>query len=147
MLSKEILSAVQFHYLNGSPGLRSRRQLKAFLLSIFRREKKQVSCLSYIFCSDKYLLGINQQFLQHNDYTDIITFNLAPEKAPVEGEIYISLERVRENADNLDQFFYMELHRVIFHGALHLCGYKDKTSKDISIMREKEDFYLEKYFK
>ena len=147
MLNKDLLSVVQFHYLHGSPGLRNRQQLKAFLLSIFRMEKKAVSGLSYIFCSDKYLLGINQQFLQHNDYTDIITFNLASGKAPAEGEIYISMERVKENADNLDQYLYMELHRVIFHGALHLCGYKDKTARDISAMRAKEDFYLKQYFK
>lgn len=146
MLNKEPVSAVQFHYLASSPGLRQRQQLKAFLLSIFKSEKRTMKSLSYIFCSDKYLLGINQQFLQHNDYTDIITFNLASGRAPVEGEIYISLDRVKENAVNLDQYFYMELHRVIFHGALHLCGYKDKTAKDISAMREKEDIYLKKYF-
>jgi probable rRNA maturation factor len=147
MLSKEVFSAVQFHYLYGSAGLRNRQRLKIFLLSIFRKEKMQVNSLSYIFCSDKYLLGINQQFLQHNDYTDIITFNLATGKAPIEGEIYISLDRVRENAENLDEYCYMELHRVIFHGALHLCGYKDKTAEDIAIMRAKEDLYLRQYFK
>ncbi len=147
MLNKEILSSVHFHFLHGSPGFRNRQQLKAFLLSIFRTEKTPINSLSYIFCSDKYLLGINQQFLQHNDYTDIITFNLAMGTAPVEGEIYISLDRVKENAENLDQYFYMELHRVIFHGALHLCGYKDKNAKDASIMRAKEDFYLKQYFK
>jgi probable rRNA maturation factor len=147
MLNKDILSAIQFHYLHASPGLRNRQQLKAFLLSIFRKEKKQVSNLSYIFCSDKYLLGINQQFLQHNDYTDIITFNLATGNGPVEGEIYISIDRVRENAETLEQYVYMELHRVIIHGSLHLCGYKDKSPKDISIMRSKEDFYLKQYFK
>ena len=147
MLSKEIQSTVQFHYLQCNAGLRNRQQLKSFLLSIFRKEKVVIAGLNYIFCSDKYLLTINQQFLQHNDYTDIITFNLAQKDAPVEGDIYISLERVKENALNLDQHYYMEIHRVIFHGALHLCGYKDKTQKDIALMRAKEDYYLSKYFK
>ena len=106
MLSKEIRSSVQFHFLHRSKGLGHRLQLKAFLLSIFRKEKKVVTSLRYIFCSDKYLLSINQQFLQHNDYTDIITFNLATGKTPVEGEIYISMDRVKENADNLDQYLF-----------------------------------------
>lgn len=102
--------------------------------------------LTYIFCSDEYLLGINRQFLRHDYYTDIISFNLAAKKAPVEGEIYISLDRVKDNARQLKLPFKQELHRVIFHGALHLCGYKDKLRKDITLMRKMEDFYLKKYF-
>lgn len=138
---------VQFHFLQQSSYPRHRKQLKAFILSIFKKEKTQLQSLSYIFCSDAYLLGINQQFLQHNYYTDIISFNLAAKSAPVEGEIYISLDRVKDNARILNQSYQTELHRVIFHGALHLCGYKDKSPKDASLMRKMEDFYISKYYK
>ena len=103
--------------------------------------------MSYIFCSDDYLLGINQQFLKHNYYTDIISFNLAPVGAPVEGEIYISLDRVKENASGLDESYTTELHRVIFHGVLHFCGYKDKLADDVRLMRKKEEQYIRAYFR
>ena len=98
--------------------------------------------LDYIFCSDEYLLEINQKFLQHDDLTDIITFNLAETKGEVVGEIYISVERVRDNALLFNVDFEEELRRVVFHGALHLCGYNDKTRKEQQEMRKKEDFYL-----
>jgi probable rRNA maturation factor len=146
MRVKENLLLIDFHFTDARGGLKDRRKLKSFLAALFKREKKALASLTYIFCSDKALLDINQQFLQHDYYTDIITFNLAPRNHAVEGEIYISLDRVRENALNLDEYFYRELHRVIFHGALHLCGYKDKTNKDLLIMRTTEDFYLKRYF-
>ena len=114
---------------------------------LFKKEKASLTSLNFIFCSDEYLLEINQQFLKHNFYTDIISFNLAANNEPVEGEIYISLDRVRENAGELNQSFKTELHRVIFHGALHLCGYMDKRPADILVMRKKEDEYLKSYFK
>jgi len=138
---------IHFHFQQKGLALKNRQRLKTFIFSIFRKETTPISSLQYVFCSDNYLLEINQQYLQHDYYTDIITFNLAAKKAPVEGEIYISLERVKDNALILDQYIYLELHRVIFHGVLHLCGYKDKTSRDILLMREKEDFYLDQYFK
>jgi len=138
---------IRFHFQQKGLAIKNRHRLKTFIFSIFRKEKTPFNSLQYIFCSDNYLLEINQQYLQHDYYTDIITFNLASKKAPVKGEIYISLERVRDNAHSLDQYIYLELHRVIFHGVLHLCGYKDKTSRDILLMRKKEDFYLDQYFK
>jgi rRNA maturation RNase YbeY len=101
--------------------------------------------VNYIFCSDKYLLKINQDFLQHNTYTDIITFQYSAESEAVESDIYISVERVRENAQAFRVSFSRELYRVIFHGALHLCGYKDKSAKDAKVMREKEDYYVGLY--
>ncbi|MEP6749426.1 MAG: rRNA maturation RNase YbeY [Bacteroidota bacterium] len=115
-------------------------------MSICKREKTGIASLNYIFCSDKYLLEINKSFLQHDYYTDIITFNLAAKNTPVEGEIYISLDRVRENSKELNEYSSRELHRVIFHGVLHLCGYGDKTPKEAQVMRQKEDFYLNAYF-
>ena len=102
--------------------------------------------LNYIFCSDKELLKINIDFLNHDYFTDIITFDLS-EKDGIVGEIYISLERVRENAQQLKVPVTEELHRVIFHGALHLCGFKDKTKADKLVMTKKQDEYLYRYFK
>ena len=103
--------------------------------------------MDYIFCTDAYLLGINKQFLKHNFYTDIITFNLANKKAPIQGEIYISMDRVKENAQIHQTTYKEELHRVIFHGALHLCGHKDKLPGHVKKMRKAEDSYLATYFK
>ena len=126
--------------------LSNRNRLKIFLSSIFKSEKTPLASLSYIFCSDGYLLKLNQQYLQHNEFTDIITFDLSASKL-TEGEIYISIDRVRENAQLVGASFKTELHRVIFHGALHLCGYKDKSARAARRMRAREDFYLKKYFR
>src|SRR5262249_42286938 len=122
------LPSIHFHALQPID-LRQRAGLKSFLASLFRREKKKLEGLTYIFCSDEYLLEINRQFLKHDYYTDIITFNLAESGQPVQGEIYISIDRVRENARQYNSSIKRELHRVIFHGALHLCGYKDKKKE------------------
>lgn len=97
--------------------------------------------ISYIFCDDAYLLGINQQFLDHDTYTDIISFDYSLGKQ-VHGEIYISVERVRENAKQFDQTFIDELHRVMIHGVLHYCGYKDKTTMEKEEMRMQEEASL-----
>jgi probable rRNA maturation factor len=137
---------VDFHFLEPA-SLKDRQILKAFLRSLFKKEGTKLDSLRYIFCSDKYLLEINRQYLNHDDYTDIITFNLSDSPAPVSGEIYISVDRVKDNARKFNTSFRQELHRVIFHGALHLCGYKDKSSKDEKLMREKENQYLALYFK
>jgi rRNA maturation RNase YbeY len=108
---------------------------------------RPLGSLNIIFCSDEHLLGINRDFLQHDYYTDIITFDLsASSNAPLEAELYISVDRVKENATTLGQPFYRELHRVIFHGLLHLLGYKDKQKKDQALMREMEERLLEAYF-
>ncbi len=144
---KDPASNVQFHFKHSSLSLKDRRRVKLFLLDIFKKEKTRLASLTYIFCSDEDILEINQQFLHHNYYTDIISFNLANKNAAVEGEIYISLDRVKDNAKQLRQYSYIELHRVIFHGVLHLCGYKDKSPKELAEMRSKEDYYLHSYFK
>jgi len=121
--------------------LRRRSELKRQIEGIFRKEGKKLGSLNYIFCSDKELLKINQKFLNHDYYTDIITFDLS-EKSYIIGEVYISADRVRENAKRQDTTIISELRRVIFHGALHLCGYKDKTERDKRMMRDKEEQYL-----
>jgi len=129
------------------PALKERTKLKAFINKLFKKEGFKLGELSYVFCSDEYLLTLNQQHLQHDYYTDILTFDLSSSKKEIEGEIYISIDRVRDNAENHDKTFINELHRVIFHGALHLCGYKDKTTAQEKIMRQKEDEWLALYFK
>ncbi|MCO5241369.1 MAG: rRNA maturation RNase YbeY [Chitinophagaceae bacterium] len=134
-----------FHFLYRQFTLKNRNELKRFINNIFIEEKKKAISLQYIFCSDKYLLDINRQYLQHDYFTDIITFNLGSEKE-IEGEIYISVERVKENARILHTSFKEEIHRVIFHGVLHLCGYKDKLKKEKEDMRRKEDRLLQRYF-
>lgn len=135
---------IRFHLLH-SFHLSNRTKLKAFIIDIFRKEKQPLDSLDFIFCSDQYLLKINQDFLKHDYYTDIITFELSPFDQPTTGEIYISFDRVKENATTLNQSFSNELHRVIFHGVLHLCGYKDKSKAAKAEMTRKEDYYLRKY--
>lgn len=119
------------------------KKTSAWIEKVVKAEKLQVGNLSYIFCSDKYLLGINQQYLNHDTFTDIITFDYAEKGSrALEGEIYISIDRVKENAKKLGVEFPVELHRVIVHGVLHLVGYKDKSEKDVKEMRRREDKYL-----
>lgn len=127
-------------------GLKDRTRLKGFIRELFEREEQGLTHLQYVFCTDEYLLQINQEFLKHNTYTDIVTFELSSNPEVTEGEIYISIDRVKENAERYEVTENYELHRVMFHGALHLCGYKDKTKKDIELMRQKEDEYLKLYF-
>ena len=135
---------VSFHYQVRSFSFRNRHAVKQRIDSLFKSERKKFESINYIFCSDKFLLSINQNFLHHDSYTDIITFNLAEKNKPVIGEIYISIDRVLDNSKKLHESFSRELLRVIFHGALHLCGYKDKTQKATILMRKREDFYLNK---
>jgi len=138
---------VQFHFLKGANSLSDRTRLKSFIAILFKKEGRKLADIRYIFCSDDYLLEINRQYLQHDYYTDIITFDLSEPNQPITAEIYISIDRVKDNAMNFNTTFKRELHRVIFHGALHLCGYKDKKAKEEILMRKMEDKYLGLYFK
>ena len=139
-----ISPTIRFHFLK-KISLKDRQIIRNTLTTLFKKERKKLAELQYIFVSDDNLLEINQQFLQHDFYTDIITFPLSEPGQPISGEIYISVDRVRENAREFGNSVKKELLRVIFHGALHLCGYKDKTSKDQAIMRRREDAYLRLY--
>jgi probable rRNA maturation factor len=138
---------IRFFFTDADISLTDRTKLKQFIAGIFKKEKRTALSLTYVFCSDEYLLDINKQFLQHDYYTDIITFDLSATKSVVEGEVYISVDRVRDNAKQHHTTNKNELHRVIFHGVLHLCGYKDKTPKDEKAMRAAEEKYLTLYFK
>lgn len=137
---------IHFFYLKHCYSLRDRTRLKSFLPTIFKAEGRDLNSLTYIFCSDKYLLEVNKTYLKHDYYTDIISFNLSGETKSVDGEIYISVDRVVENARKIGVSIKTEIHRVIFHGALHLCGYSDKTKYEKIGMRNKEEEYLDKYF-
>jgi len=108
-------------------------------------EEKNLSFISINICSDEYILQLNNKSLQHNYYTDIITFELNEIGEPIEADIYISIDSVKENAKIENTLFKTEIKRVIIHGVLHLCGYKDKTKKDKSLMKTKENYYLNKY--
>jgi rRNA maturation RNase YbeY len=136
---------IRFHELM-KVTLNNRTRLKEFLKRLMTREGKDLVSVDFIFCSDKYLLRINKQYLDHDDLTDIITFDLSDTRNALTSEIYISVERVKENAALYDSTFQRELHRVIFHGILHLCDYGDKNSEEKLVMRGKEEEYLKKYF-
>ncbi len=137
---------VYFFFQHKKVALTNRSDLKRFIISLFKKEKTKLASINYIFTTDKELLNINKQYLKHDTYTDIVTFDLSDKAKPKQAEIYISYDRVKENAQTHSSTISKEFHRVIFHGALHLCGYNDKTPADKKKMREKEDYYLDKYF-
>lgn len=137
---------VHFFYQSPCPQLRNRTRLKKFIPRIFKKERKSQGTISVIFCTDEYLFNINKQYLNHSYYTDIITFSLAPQDKPINGELYISVDRVKDNAKTLKQSFKTEIHRVIFHGILHLCGHKDKLKSDSEKMRKAENDAIKQYF-
>ena len=131
---------ILFNSLNDF-NLRQKLLYKRWLKELAALEWYKIGDINYIFCDDEYLLGVNQQYLQHDTYTDIITFDYVEGKI-LNGDIYISTERVRENARIYQVDFENELKRVLSHGVLHLCGYKDKTDADAAQMREKENFAI-----
>lgn len=118
--------------------------VKSFMPLIFLEESFEFMEVSYVFCSDEYLLGLNKEFLDHDTLTDILTFTMSDSLLPIVSEIYISIDRVRENAENLKNDFLDELYRVMIHGVLHLCGYSDHTAELKEQMTSKEDYYLGK---
>ena len=140
------MTVIRFHFADRRVTLLQRGKLKGFLTALFEAEKVSVRELHYVFCSDGYLLPLNEQFLGHDTFTDIITFVLSEPKQPVVSDVYVSVDRVKENSAALGVTFTRELHRVIFHGALHLCGYGDKTEVEKKRMRKREDYLLSKYF-
>ena len=114
---------------------------ESWLEKVCQEENQNLGELSVVFCDDEYLLKINQDYLQHDFYTDIITFDYS-DKDSISGDLFLSIERIAENAKNHDTNFQHELHRVMVHGLLHLLGYQDKEEEDQLIMRNKEDHYL-----
>ncbi len=136
--------AITFHFDEISkPTFFKTTELKSWLKTIAAKEKFSIKELNYIFMSDEALLKINIEYLNHDTYTDVITFDNSDASTgsagKIESDIFISLERVEANAATFNTTFENELHRVLAHGLLHLCGYKDKTKKDATLMRQKEE--------
>ena len=133
--------SIRFFYEEVDFKVPNPNKVRRWITESAKKEKRQISEINYIFCSDKYLLSLNQDYLNHNTLTDIITFDNS-EGSMIAGEIYISIERVDENAVKYESEFTDELHRVMIHGILHLCGYADKKPSEKTLMRKKEDAYL-----
>lgn len=146
---------ISFHEQTPTRWFRNRTFMKETLLTLFKKEGRVLEQLDIIFCSDAYLLTMNQSFLKHDTYTDIITFDLSNrkdiadggKKLPINGELYISVDRVQDNAKAFEVERTTELNRVIFHGCLHLCGFGDKKKDEITLMRKKEEQYIRLYNK
>ena len=137
--------SIYFHFPAGRVYLPQRTSLKKHLLRIFKDHGKRVGEVNFIFCSDAELLKINIQYLNHHTLTDIITFPYNEPDEPILSDIFISIDRIKENAAKFKTSVVSELYRVMFHGALHLCGFNDKTQHQKSIMRQKENHYLDLY--
>lgn len=119
-----------------------KNQLKAWLKKVAESEGFKMRNLNYIFCSDEYLHKINLEYLDHDTYTDIITFDNSEEEEDIEGDIFVSIERVKDNSQELKTEFLDEFKRVLVHGLLHLCGYDDHSEEDEAQMRELESKYI-----
>ena len=145
-IMRKLIMPIQFIFSDTSLTLSSRKKLKLFIEKTFKQKGRNLTSLVIIFCTDEYLLDINRRFLQHDYYTDIITFNLSGNPKTIEGEIYISVDRINENASSNGVSKKEELHRVIFHGVLHLCGYKDKLREEKAKMTSAENRHLKMYF-
>ena len=137
---------VNFFFSHPRGTLKNKRKLKRFIISIFETEKQKLESINFIFTTDRAVLDINRKYLKHDYLTDVITFDLSETPGVKVAEIYISMDRVTENAMIQNTSFKDELHRVIFHGILHVCGYKDKTESQSLRIRRREDFYLSRYF-
>jgi rRNA maturation RNase YbeY len=126
------------------PSFVSKKDLKEAVKNLALNEGKVLKDLSLVFTDDDYLLEVNKQYLNHDYFTDVITFDYSsfPE---VSGDVMISLDRVKDNAHSLNQSFELEFYRVVFHGVLHLCGYKDKSEAEEKEMRAKEDYYINRF--
>ncbi|HPE75446.1 MAG TPA: rRNA maturation RNase YbeY [Draconibacterium sp.] len=135
------MSKIEIFYEDIKPLKLSKTHINKQVKYLINNEIKEVGIISLIFCSDNYLLDINIKYLNHNYFTDIITFNYV-EGELISGDLFISIDRVKENALEFETIWIKELYRVIFHGLLHLIGYNDKTEEDKVIMKEKEDLYL-----
>lgn len=121
--------------------LKEKNKLKLWIKTVAEKEKYLVGTINYVFCTDEELLAVNIKHLKHNTYTDIITFDYTEGKT-INSDIFISIDRVGENAKKFEVDFETELHRVMIHGILHLCGYKDKSKEDAELMRKKENSSL-----
>lgn len=135
------MSSINFFFEDTKSIKIKKSYLKTKVKSLVLNELYTPGDISVVFCSDKYLLKINKEYLNHDYYTDIVTFNYV-EDSVISGDLFISIDRVKENAETFHSKFVVELYRVVFHGILHLVGYNDKSEEEQKLMRNKEDFYL-----
>ncbi len=135
-------SKIQFFSEGTSFILKNKNSIRAWLIKVITEEKKKPWYINFIFCNDEYLFELNKFYLKHDVLTDILTFPFADEADIISGDIYISVDRVKENAENFGEQMEQEFRRVIIHGVLHLIGYKDKTGIEKKEIRQREDYYL-----
>jgi rRNA maturation RNase YbeY len=135
---------IYYNNIDNKYTIKEKRKINGWIKLCINEEGKKINTISFNLCSDEYILQLNNEALQHDYYTDIITFELNEKNEPIEGDIYISIDRVKDNAKSLKIPFITELQRVLIHGILHLCGYEDKSTKEEKQMREKENYYLNK---
>jgi len=146
-------SSIHFHSEDVSFTPKNKTILRNWITASLLKERKQPGDINFVFCSDDHLLEMNRTYLQHDTLTDIITFDYSEEMTgtlptsnsqlkTISGDIFISIDRIKENAEKFNTSFDNELHRVMIHGVLHLAGYKDKSKPDKTLMTQKEDFYL-----
>ena len=133
---------IKFHYKTNFI-LKNKKVIKEWIARVIDKEKKELGDINYVFCDDKYLLDKNITYLDHDTFTDIITFNYS-EKDIIHSDIMISIPRVKENSITFENSFHEELYRVMIHGILHLIGYSDSSKEDKKKMTEKENYYLKK---
>jgi probable rRNA maturation factor len=145
-MDKPVSKKIHFHFSFQPFSLRNRTELKYFIEGIFTKEKYRLKELNFIFCNTREIRALNKRFLNHDYSTDILTFNFSKKEEAIVSDIFISQEQIQSNAKEFKTSFKKEIHRVIFHGVLHLCGYNDQSSKEQETMRVKEDYYLSKYF-
>lgn len=133
---------ISFNNIDVKTKIEGKKSIATWLSNVIETEGRQLGFISISFCSDEHLLEINKDALKHDYYTDVITFQLNERNESLEGDLYISIDRVKDNAKVLKIKWGDELKRVMVHGVLHLCGYKDKTKKESELMRKKENEYL-----
>ncbi|UXP33426.1 rRNA maturation RNase YbeY [Reichenbachiella agarivorans] len=136
------MDEIQFFYEDTDFVLGQENNIRQWILHTINAEKHELLNINYIFCSDEYLHQVNVDYLDHDYYTDIITFDNSEEEGKIEADLFISIDRVSDNANQQSITFIEELRRVMVHGVLHLVGYNDKTDEEKSLMREKENAYL-----
>jgi probable rRNA maturation factor len=136
-----LTSEISFNTVDTNYTVRQKSVIRQWVELTIRKERKNLGSISFNLCTDEYLLSVNKEHLNHDYYTDIITFDFCEDNV-VAGDIYVSIDRVKDNAKIENKTIPNELHRVLIHGVLHLCGYKDKKPGDARLMRQKEDFYL-----
>lgn len=134
--------SLEFHFQDYEEFPFPENKIRKWILFLIKNENQKAGILNFVFCSDDFLSSMNMDYLQHDTLTDIITFDYSNDFNSISGDIFISIDRIKENADNFAKPFLNELCRIIAHGVLHICGYGDKQVNEKAVMQDKEDYYL-----